>query len=71
MEVETDSYLLAFDPRWAWKACGTRITLYNKNTQITVSLERDTGLETRRKNFASAPHPWTFGMKKSLVLYQA
>lgn len=29
----TESYLLAFDPRWAWEAHGAWITLYNKNTQ--------------------------------------
>lgn len=45
MEMETAPYLLAFDPRWAWKAHGAWITLYNKNIQNQyVSLEHDPGL---------------------------
>lgn len=42
LKMETESYLLAFDPRCAWKAYGAWITLYNKNIQNHhVSLEHD------------------------------
>lgn len=45
MKMETESYLLAFDPRWAWKAYEPWITLYNRNIQNhCVSPEHDTGL---------------------------